>query len=163
MTYLPSDLQRNKSYTYVKSESTNGVTKKRVRYLEQKKKCKNSKYNFLFQHETLSKNAQGQLVSIRQKLKESGRANVILILISVFFVGLNVPYIITWCSFYIPYKRDQFNQDQNALYFRYSFVHLAEILHMTNFAINLFLYCLASKAFRNRFRSMIFVLNIFKR
>jgi hypothetical protein len=35
-----------------------------------------------------------------------------------------------------------------AIYARYTWVSIAEIFHMANFSINLFLYCLASKLIR---------------
>lgn len=85
---------------------------------------------------------------LAQKLKDSGRATIILVLISAFFVILNIPYIVVWANFFIPYKQEWLETTE-AIYFRYAWVMLFEIFHMTNFCINLFLYCLASKLFRN--------------
>ncbi|CAF1092761.1 unnamed protein product, partial [Brachionus calyciflorus] len=76
-----------------------------------------------------------------QKFRDSGRATIILIMLSIFFVGLNFPYIVSWCLFYIPYQRGLLEQEN--IYFRYSFVLLSEILHIANFSINIFLYCIA--------------------
>jgi hypothetical protein len=87
--------------------------------------------------------------SLAQKLKDSGRATIILILISICFVLLNLPYILTWLWFYVPYKNSQLDELQ--IHFRYSFVALSEIFHISNFCINFFLYYMASKYFRNQF------------
>lgn len=83
-----------------------------------------------------------------QKLKESGRATLILILISACFVGLNVPYVLTWANFFVPYKQDRLNTPEK-IYGRFAWVTIGEIFHIANFSINLFLYCLASKLFRH--------------
>nr|QVK45775.1 G protein-coupled receptor [Proales similis] len=93
--------------------------------------------------------------NIRQKLKESGRATIILILISAFYVGLNVPYVTFWARFFIPYKLETLTE-QDQVYSRYAFVHIGEIFHVANFALNIFLYSFASKPFRVRLRSILF-------
>jgi hypothetical protein len=88
--------------------------------------------------------------SLTQKLKDSGRATIILIVVSTFFVLLNLPYIVAWTVFYIPLKRGILTDDDE-IHFRYSFVYLSEVFHVSNFCINFFLYYAASKIFRNRF------------
>lgn len=95
---------------------------------------------------------------LAQKLKDSGRATLILILISACFVLLNLPYVITWASFYMPFKKDKLGNGV-AIYQRYAWVTLGEIFHLANFSINLFLYCLASKMFR---KALISRLSFFK-
>lgn len=85
---------------------------------------------------------------LAQKLKDSGRATLILVLISACFVVLNLPYVLTWANFFIPFKQNLLTT-QEAIYQRYAWVTLTEIFHIANFSINLFLYCLASKLFRN--------------
>lgn len=92
-----------------------------------------------------------QLNNTKAKLKESGRATIILILISVFFIGLNLPYTVAWSLFYMPFQRTL--KKESDIYFRYSFVLLTEVFHILNFSVNFFLYCMASKSFRNQFRN----------
>jgi hypothetical protein len=99
-----------------------------------------------------------QYSGLSQKLKDSGRATIILIVISAFFVILNLPYIAAWFSWFIPYKLKTLANEED-IYFRYSIIKLVEILHILNFSINLFLYCMASKLFRSELFSR---LNVFK-
>ncbi|CAF0903948.1 unnamed protein product [Brachionus calyciflorus] len=96
-----------------------------------------------------------QFNGIKQKLKDSGRATIILVLLSVFFVALNFPYILSWCFFYIPYQSGML-KNENTVYLRYSFVLLAEILHLMNYSINLILCFMASKKFRDQFKNQFF-------
>jgi hypothetical protein len=96
--------------------------------------------------------------SLTQKLKDSGRATIILIIISTFFVLLNLPYIVAWTLFFIPFKYGKLTGAN--IHMRYSFVLLSEVLHVSNFSINFFLYYMASKIFRNRF---LYTFSFFKR
>ena len=99
--------------------------------------------------------------SLTQKLKDTGRATIILILISVFFVLFNMPYIIVWACFFIPYKQGWL-ESRVAIYYRYAWVQLVEIFHIANFCVNLFLYCLGSKLFRNELAARFGILKTFK-
>ena len=88
------------------------------------------------------------------KLKEAGRVTFILILISIFFVILNIPYLISWLCFFIPY-RYKLLTDESAIHKRYTFVYLMEIFHILNFCINFFLYCFSSKIFRKELKTSV--------
>lgn len=79
---------------------------------------------------------------LEKKFSKTDRISMILIVISTFFILLNVPYVVSWVVFFVPFK--QKNLDIEQVYFRFSFVHLSEILHMTNFALNFFFYSLGS-------------------
>ena len=92
-------------------------------------------------------------LSLGHPLRNAERATLILILISISFVSLNLPYVVAWMRFFIPFKRNQLSQRE--IFYRYSFVSLTEIFHMINYCINIFLYCMVSKAFRNEIRSRI--------
>ncbi|RNA32071.1 thyrotropin-releasing hormone receptor-like [Brachionus plicatilis] len=109
----------------------------------------------------LRKNNLYQFSGIAQRLKDSGRATVILVFLSVFFVLLNFPYIVSWCFFFIPYQSGLL-KDQDQILFRYAFVMLAEIFHMTNYSVNFALCCMASKKFRLKFKERFFRLKFFE-
>lgn len=155
-----------KSYTFMKEQSHSHSLSRHVSSDNNQKESKisNNTKNQCEQVSTklvYSRNSSSEYVGIAQRLKESGRATIILIVISLFFVVLNLPYIITWALFYIPYKRNQL-KNENDIYFRYSFVMLAEVLHLSNFSINLFLYCMASKAFRSQLMCRLLFIKSFK-
>ena len=80
--------------------------------------------------------------------KNTDKVNYILILISSVFMALNLPYIISWLCFYIPFKQGRIDDDQ--IFFRYSFVTLAEILNMVNFSINFLFYFISIKSFKKK-------------
>lgn len=88
---------------------------------------------------------------LRTSFKGADRATLILLLISACFVLLNLPYVTAWANF-IRYELESTGsssvESKNASYQSYSFIPLAKILHIANFSINFFLYCLASKRFR---------------
>lgn len=109
----------------------------------------------------LSKNNLYQFTGISQRLKGSGRATVILLFISAFFVLLNFPYIISWSFFFIPYQSGLL-KSQDQVLFRYSFVLIAEIFHIANYSVNLVLCCMASKKFRLKLKDQILKLKFFK-
>jgi len=95
---------------------------------------------------TSSKSGERGNIKVRlskQNYKSSDRVSYMLILISVFFVGFNSPYIITWLWFFVPFKNNLLNMDQ--IYCRYGLVNLAEILHMINFSIDYIFYKMCSK------------------
>lgn len=98
-----------------------------------------------------SRYKQKRSANLAQKLKESDRATIILLLISICFVLLNLPYIISWLVFYVPYQNGKLADSE--ILSRFSFVQLAEVLHVSNFCVNFFMYYLASKAFRDKFCS----------
>lgn len=112
------------------------------------------KQNLSFQkssNSTFELDKQSRFKLMSKKFQESGRATLILILLSIFFVALNFPYILAWCNFYIPFERKLLKNDDD-IYIRFSFVLLSEILHVSNFSINIFLYCVASKRFREQLK-----------
>ncbi|RNA32072.1 thyrotropin-releasing hormone receptor-like [Brachionus plicatilis] len=96
----------------------------------------------------MSLKSQAKCYMTKKNLYSEKVATVVLILFSVCFVVLNLPYILTWSLFYVPFKQGLL--PQNDIYFRYSFVLLTETLHLTNFSINVLLYSVANKRFRQR-------------
>jgi hypothetical protein len=86
--------------------------------------------------------------------KKTDRITFVLMLISAIFVFLNLPYIVSWFAFFIPFKQGYLNVDQ--IYFRFSFVFLTEVLHMLIFSINYLFYILNLKQFNNTFSSLIY-------
>lgn len=89
----------------------------------------------------------------KKKNAYSDRATLVLILFSICFVILNFPYILTWSIFFIPFKQGLLQLED--IYFRYSFVLLTETFHLTNFSINIFLYSIANKRFRQSIRKIL--------
>jgi hypothetical protein len=89
-----------------------------------------------------------------QKINDSSKVTLILILISIFFVALNLPYITAWLVFFVPFKKQTIQDDE--IFFKYSFVKLAEILHLLNFCVNIFLYCMVSRVFRRQLKLRLF-------
>ncbi len=71
------------------------------------------------------------------------RTIFILIVISAFYVTLNMPYIISWFLFFVPMVQETLTVEQ--IHLRYAFVQICEIFHMLNFSINFLFYYLAVK------------------
>jgi len=95
---------------------------------------------------TESKRMRQTTVSVSKKstsFKSTDKVTYMLIMISFFFVGLNLPYISTWLAFFIPFKADLLTLDQ--IHFRYSLINLSETLHLLNFSIGIVFYIMSSK------------------
>jgi len=99
-----------------------------------------------FEFDFRSNVSQSHISTVAKRLKDSDRATLVLILLSVVFIVLNFPYIISWMLFYIPIIRNELNMEQ--VYLRFAFLNLSEILHLANFTSGLFIYCSVSKLFR---------------
>lgn len=93
----------------------------------------------LSRQETISVN----VTKMSKNFKGSDRVTYMLIMISLFFIGLNLPYISTWLAFFVPFKADLLSLDQ--IHFRYSYVKLAEPLHLLNFSIGIVFYMMSAK------------------
>ncbi len=88
------------------------------------------------------------IINIQKKFQRFDRVSSILVVISAFFILLNLPYIIAWFAFFIPMKQGTLTADE--IKFRFGFVNLTEILHLTNFSINFFFYYLGTSwGFKN--------------
>lgn len=82
-----------------------------------------------------------RLSSVHQKraMKNNlDHVSLMLILICFFFIFLNLPYIIAWLVFFIPFKQNLLNHEQ--IFYRFGFLNLAEILHLLNFSLSIFFF-----------------------
>ena len=90
------------------------------------------------------------------KLKKASRATSILILISFFYVILNLPYAISWLCFFILAHQNWYDHDTQKKVF--GLVYILEIFHISNYCINFFLYCFSSKVIREELKLMLLVM-----
>lgn len=93
----------------------------------------------LFRQETISVNVP----KMSKNFKGSDRVTYMLIMISLFFICLNLPYISTWLAFFVPFKADLLSLDQ--IHYRYSYVKLTETLHLLNFSIGIVFYMMSAQ------------------
>jgi hypothetical protein len=86
--------------------------------------------------------------SIRKISNDSAKVTHMLIVMSLSFAILNLPYFVTWCMFYYNVAI----QDQTKSLYLIAFINLSEIFYVLNYGIHFFLYCASGKQFRKQFK-----------
>ena len=109
--------------------------------------CSQNNNNFGFYSNLMNSNKKYKFNNEFQKITS------LLILTSISFVIVNLPYFICWCLFFYFYRIKHFNQhlikNPTLIYFSGT-INLTEIFYVLNFAINFFLYCASGKMFRQQ-------------
>lgn len=80
---------------------------------------------------------------VSKNFTSTDRVSYMLILMSLSFVMLNLPYVVTWVAFFIPFKQNLLLTNQ--IYFLYSFVNLSEIFHIAHFSIGYLFFLMSSR------------------
>jgi hypothetical protein len=75
----------------------------------------------------------------------------LLILISILYVLLNLPYLISWLIFYMEISEGDSNSIERRN-FKFALVQLTEILNVSTYSINFFFYCLSGTLFRHQLK-----------
>lgn len=95
----------------------------------------------------------------------SQRVTHMLVLMSLSFAILNLPYFVTWCMFF--YNEAFKNKNVSDLeltgflhskYF-FGFINIAETIYISNYGIHFYLYCASGKQFRRYLRTSLFSSN----
>ncbi len=87
-------------------------------------------------------------VVFQNKTKKMTR---LLILISILYVLLNLPYLISWLMFYMEISEGDSNSIERRN-FKFALVQLTEILNVSTYSINFFFYCLSGTLFRHQLK-----------
>jgi len=73
----------------------------------------------------------------------------LLLVISFSYSLLNLPYLISWCSFYLGELMDRTPLETNQIY---SVIKISEIFFLINYSSNFYIYCLSGSIFRKQLK-----------
>ena len=92
--------------------------------------------------------------------KENERhMTVLLLTVAVTFVLLRLPYTLTWTPYWflVQMNQNSFSTSTDEYHVLDEIIDIAQIFFFLNHAVNLYLYCLCSKGFRDDFARMIHI------
>ena len=103
--------------------------------------------------ESNNKRKASQMNKSRKINNESNKVTKMLIIMSLSYAILNLPYFITWCMFYYS-KAIKKEKEEKFIYYSYlfGFINLAEIFYVLNYGIHFFLYCASGRQFREQLK-----------
>lgn len=89
-----------------------------------------------------------------RKKKESNKITRMLLLMSLSYAILNLPYFISWCLFYYHMT---FSKNTNSTQKEHIFsaINLCEIIYVLNFGIHFFIYCASGQRFRKQLKDAL--------
>lgn len=73
-----------------------------------------------------------------------------LFLISILFVVLNLPYLVTWCVYYYEITFNDFDEIHTDYIF--ASLKICEIFYMLNYSLLFYVYCCSGTKFRNQLK-----------
>jgi hypothetical protein len=94
--------------------------------------------------------------SIDVKIKDdSYKVTRMLIIMSLSYAILNLPYFFAWCIFYYKIAINE-SMTYTSLNYLFGSLNIAEIFYVLNYGIHFFLYCASGKQFREQLKATVF-------
>ena len=107
-------------------------------------------------------NQKVQMSKLKRFQYDSQRVTRMLVIMSLSFAFLNLPYFITWCMFYYneAFKRQSTMSENSFIYSKYlfGFINVSEVFYVLNYGIHFFLYCASGRQFRKQLKLSFFTL-----
>jgi hypothetical protein len=85
-----------------------------------------------------------------KKSSESNKITRMLLLMSLSYAILNLPYFISWSIFFYNMAFQSLTKAQR--FYLFSALNICEIFYILNYAIHFFIYCASGKRFRTQLR-----------
>ena len=87
------------------------------------------------------------------KTSDSQKITRMLLIMSMSYAILNIPYFISWCLFFneMSFNKQGFTILRKNYYF--GFINLTEIFYVSNYGIHFFIYCASGRRFRTQLKN----------
>jgi hypothetical protein len=155
-----SSLQNDKNYYYHASPNTNNCYTSNKTQSDQDQNCGHNCYcaanDNVYMNEHLSINQRKKLMKFQS---DSQKVTRMLIIMSLSYAILNLPYFITWCMFYHSEAINSTLLERHYSFsyskYLFGFINITEIFYVLNYSIHFFLYCASGRQFRKQLKFSI--------
>lgn len=146
---LAAQLNRNKFPSIISNTSVNLLSnkKKNETYPVPVRKKALSVTKFSFKFKPLYKNVSQLTSEGHVNMSNSNKITTMLVLVSMSYAILNLPYLVTWFLFFNEFAVHENENDSVIQNYLFAAVQISEIFYILNFSLHFYFYCITSTKF----------------